>query len=134
VSTTLVSNVLDVLDGLDVLDVGGGVEAAPLVGISPASVVTERSPVRAIATTKRFMLTVSDLLLTKPYDIDQRLLEHEHDLIKQALIQSDGKVSQAARLVGKSYQGLAKMIQTKHPDLIPLRTPVRRRSRNAHKR
>jgi predicted nucleotidyltransferase component of viral defense system len=68
-----------------------------------------------------------DLLLTKPFDIDQRLLEHEHDLIKQALIQSDGKVSQAAKLVGKTYQGLAKMIETKHPDLIPLRTPVKRR-------
>ena len=59
-----------------------------------------------------------DLLLTKPFDIDQRLLEYEHDLIKQALIQSDGKVINAANLVGKSYQGLAKMIETKHPDLI----------------
>jgi hypothetical protein len=51
-----------------------------------------------------------DLLLTKPYDLDQRLLEYEHDLIKQALAESDGKVSHAAKLVGKSYQGLAKMI------------------------
>jgi tetratricopeptide (TPR) repeat protein len=68
-----------------------------------------------------------DLLLTKPYDIDQKLLEYEHDLIKQALVQSDGKVSHAAKLVGKSYQGLAKMIETKHPDLLPARTPVRRR-------
>jgi tetratricopeptide (TPR) repeat protein len=75
-----------------------------------------------------------DLLLTKPFDIDQRLLEYQHDLIKQALIQSDGKVSNAAKLVGKSYQGLAKMIETKHPDLIPLRTPVRRRSRRTGKR
>ena len=70
-----------------------------------------------------------DLLLMKPYDIDQKLLEYEHDLIKQALIQSDGKVSHAAKLVGKSYQGLAKMIETKHPDLIEKRTPVQRRSR-----
>jgi tetratricopeptide (TPR) repeat protein len=75
-----------------------------------------------------------DLLLTKPFDIDQRLKEYEHDLIKQALIQSDGKVSNAAKLVSKSYQGLAKMIATKHPDLIPLRTPVRRRSRRTGKR
>ena len=70
-----------------------------------------------------------DLLLTKPYDIDQRLLEYERDLIKQALIQSDGKVTHAARLVGKSYQGLGHMIETKHPELLPLRTPVRRRPR-----
>jgi tetratricopeptide (TPR) repeat protein len=68
-----------------------------------------------------------DLLLTKPYDIDQRLKEYEHDLIKQALIQSDGKISHAAKLLGRTYQGLGHMIETKHPDLIPLRTPVRRR-------
>jgi tetratricopeptide (TPR) repeat protein len=75
-----------------------------------------------------------DLLLTKPYDIDQKLLEYEHDLIKQALIQSDGKVSHASKLVGKSYQGLAKMIETKHPDLVPVRTPVRRRSPRKNRR
>ena len=75
-----------------------------------------------------------DILLTKPYDLDQKLLEYEHDLIKQALIQSDGKVTHAAKLVGKTYQGLAHMIETKHPDLIPIRTPVRRRSRKTGKR
>ena len=75
-----------------------------------------------------------DLLLTKPYDIDKKLLEYEHDLIKQALIQSDGKVSHAAKLVGKSYQGLAKMIETKHPDLMPARTPVRRRPHRKNRR
>jgi len=75
-----------------------------------------------------------DVLLYKPLDLDQRLLECEHDTIKQALIQSDGKVSHAAKLVGKSYQGLGKMIETKHPDLIPLRTPVRRRPRKTGKR
>ena len=56
-----------------------------------------------------------DLLLTKPLDIDQRLLEYEHDTIKQALIQSDGKVIHAAKLVGKSYQGLANMIERSTP-------------------
>jgi len=75
-----------------------------------------------------------DLLLTKPHDLDQRLLEHEHDLIKQALIQSDGKITHAAKLLGRTYQGVAHMIENKHPDLIPLRTPVRRRSRKTRKR
>jgi tetratricopeptide (TPR) repeat protein len=68
-----------------------------------------------------------EILLTKPYDIDQKLLEYEHDLIKQALAQSDGKVTHAAKLVGKTYQGLAHMIKTKHPDLLKKRTPIRRR-------
>lgn len=68
-----------------------------------------------------------DILLTKPFDLDQKLLEYEHDLIKQALTQSDGKITHAAKLLGRTYQGLAHMIETKHPDLIEKRTPVRRR-------
>jgi hypothetical protein len=68
-----------------------------------------------------------DILLTKPHDLDQKLLDYEHDLIKQALIQSDGKVTHAAKLLGRTYQGLAHMIETKHPDLIKLRTLVKRR-------
>lgn len=70
-----------------------------------------------------------DALLTKPLDLDQRLLECEHETIKQALVQTDGSVAQAAPLIGRTYQGLAHMIESKHPDLIPVRTPVKRRPR-----
>lgn len=55
VSITVTSKVLDVLVVLDVV-VGVGVgAAAPLIGTSPARTVIEISPVRAIASTKRFM-------------------------------------------------------------------------------
>ena len=70
-----------------------------------------------------------DVLLPKPLDLDQRLLECEHETIKEALAQTDGSVAQAAPLIGRSYQGLAHMIETKHPDLLTQRTPIRRRSR-----
>jgi tetratricopeptide (TPR) repeat protein len=70
-----------------------------------------------------------DVLLNKPLDLDQRLLECEHETIKQALAQTDGSVVHAAPLIGRSYQGLAHMIKTKHPDLLTKRTPVRRRRR-----
>ena len=73
-------------------------------------------------------------LASKPYDLEQRLLEYEHDLIKQALAQSEGKVSHAAKLVGKSYQGLSHMIEHKHPDLLKKRTPVRRRQGKVDRR
>lgn len=66
-------------------------------------------------------------MLLKPGDLDTKLLEYERELIKRALAQSEGKVTHAAPLLGKSYQGLAHMIETKHPDLITVRTPVRRR-------
>lgn len=79
-----------------------------------------------------------DVLLTKPLDLDQRLLECEHETIKQALAQSDGSVARAAPLIGRTYQGLAHMIESKHPDLLKKRTPVRRRpprktSRSKHR-
>ena len=58
VSITVTSTVLDVLAVLDVVVGAGGAGAgagAPLVGISPARVVTDISPVRAITKTKRFI-------------------------------------------------------------------------------
>ena len=70
-----------------------------------------------------------DVLLPKPLDLDQRLLKCEHETIKEALAQTDGSVAQAAPLIGRSYQGLAHMIETKHPDLLTKRTPIRRRPR-----
>ena len=55
-SITVTSKVLDVLVVLDVVVVGVGVgAAAPLIGTSPARTVIEISPVRTIASTKRFM-------------------------------------------------------------------------------
>ena len=70
-----------------------------------------------------------DVLLTKPLDLDQRLLECEHETIKQALAQTEGSVAQAAPLIGRSYQGLAHMIENRHPDLLTKRTPIHRRRR-----
>jgi hypothetical protein len=54
VSTTLVSNVLDVADCAVVVG-GGGVSTTPLVGILPAKTGTDISPVSATANTKRFI-------------------------------------------------------------------------------
>jgi tetratricopeptide (TPR) repeat protein len=70
-----------------------------------------------------------DVLLPKPLDLDQRLLECEHETIKEALAQTDGSVAHAAPLLGRTYQGLSHMIEAKHPDLLTKRTPIRRRSR-----
>ena len=75
-----------------------------------------------------------DILLRKPCDLDQKLLEYEHALIKQALKQANGSVTHAATLLGKTYQGLAYMIETKHKDLMKARTPVRRRPRKTVRR
>ncbi|HET6891086.1 MAG TPA: tetratricopeptide repeat protein [Pyrinomonadaceae bacterium] len=53
----------------------------------------------------------------------------EHDLIKYSLETAKGSVTRAARALGVSYQELNYMLQTRHKDLLSLRTPVRRRPR-----
>src|SRR6185369_6633377 len=70
-----------------------------------------------------------DVLLTKPLDLDQRLLKCEHETIRQALAQTDGSVALAAPLIGRTHQGLAYMIEKRHPDLLDERTPIHRRRR-----
>ena len=70
-----------------------------------------------------------DVLLTKPLDLDQRLLRCEHETIKGALAQTDGSVALAAPLIGRTHQGLAYMIEKRHPDLLGERKPIHRRQR-----
>ena len=53
--TTLVNNVLTLADWAVVVGCGGAGAGAPLIGTSPARTVTDNNPVRAIASTKRFM-------------------------------------------------------------------------------
>ena len=59
----------------------------------------------------------------------EKVLEYERSMIKQALAQANGRVTHAASLLRLSYQGLAYIIESRHPDLLKERTPVRRRQR-----
>jgi tetratricopeptide (TPR) repeat protein len=59
---------------------------------------------------------------------------YEHRLVKEALERSEGSVTQAARLLGVSYQRLIYMLQSRHKDLLPKRTPARKRNRSIIKR
>ena len=72
-STTLVSKVLAVVGcavavvvAAVVVGGGGGVSTTPFVGILPANTGTDTSPVRAIANTKRFMLSLLLRLRMQP--------------------------------------------------------------------
>ena len=70
-----------------------------------------------------------NVLLAKPGNLETKILEYEHALIKRALIQSNGAVTHAASLLGMTYQGLAYVLETRHRDLLAARNPVRRRPR-----
>jgi hypothetical protein len=59
--------------------------------------------------------------------LGQDKLTLEHHVIKLALQQAKGRVSEAARLAGMSWQALGYALRTRHKDLLKYRTPVRRR-------
>jgi hypothetical protein len=76
---------------------------------------------------------VLEILFNKRYDLRAEVLRFEHELISQTLTMVNGKVTDAAKLLGIGYQTLAFIIETKHPDLLKERTPVRRRPRKKTK-
>jgi transcriptional regulator with GAF, ATPase, and Fis domain len=67
-------------------------------------------------------------LLNIKCDLTQEKLKHERELIRQALAKVDGRLTRAASLLGMTYQGLAYIIEKRHPDLLKERSPIRRRS------
>lgn len=62
--------------------------------------------------------------------LDKEVLSFEADLIKKALQAAGGSVTRAARLLHVTHQGLAFILQGRHKDLLPARTPVRKRHRS----
>jgi tetratricopeptide (TPR) repeat protein len=64
--------------------------------------------------------------LFKRGNFKQALLEVERELIRRALAEANGSVTYAAPLLGMTYPGLIYIIQSRHPDLLRERTPVRR--------
>ena len=72
----------------------------------------------------------SEILFTKPFDLQAMMLKYEGTLIKQALAQANGSVTHAASLLGVSYQALCYMVEKRHPSLLKERTPIRRRRKN----
>ena len=69
----------------------------------------------------------TEILLSKPGCLQDRVLGVEREMIKQALGQANGSITHAATSLGLSYQALAYIITARHKDLLKERSPVRRR-------
>ena len=65
--------------------------------------------------------------LFKRRNFKEAMLKVERELIRKALAEANGSVTYAAPLLGMTYPGLIYIIQSRHPDLLKERTPVRRR-------
>jgi DNA-binding NtrC family response regulator len=59
--------------------------------------------------------------------LDEEVQLYERSLIQMALKAAQGRVTQAARLLGITHQRLSSILQGRHKDLLIARTPVKRR-------
>jgi len=55
---------------------------------------------------------------------------YEKDIIRQALIASQGSVTRAALSLGVSHQRLIYILKSRHKDLLSVRTPPKPRKRS----
>jgi tetratricopeptide (TPR) repeat protein len=79
---------------------------------------------------KREAEQATTTLFNMPRNLTTEVVMFERDLIRQALAKAEGgRVVDAARWLGVSYQRLAHRITTKHQELVNERSPVHRRSR-----
>ena len=62
--------------------------------------------------------------------LEEKVLRFEGELIKRALLVSDGSVTRAARLLGVTHQGLAFILNGRQKDLLSSRKPAKRRRRS----
>lgn len=69
-------------------------------------------------------------VFSESISLEAEVLRYEGSLIRRALEKAGGSVTRAARLLGVTHQGLAFILQGRHKDLLPVRTPVRKRRRS----
>jgi tetratricopeptide (TPR) repeat protein len=92
---------------------------------------------RVISASKKILVSVrgelnpedvTEAVLKTSGDLPSKVLEFEGILIRQALAKVDGRLTQAASLLGISYQALAYILEGRQKDLLKERSPIRRRS------
>jgi len=65
------------------------------------------------------------------YSLEEEVLSYERKLIRLALDAAEGKVTQAAELLGITHQSLSFILATRHKDLLEARRPPRPRRRSS---
>jgi len=127
---TLIEEIEDLAP--DVLDVAYD-RASEWLATSQSQEVLQRviavsKKVRANPSVEVDAENATGVLLDTKCDLTQEKLKHERELIRQALAKVGGRLTRAASLLGMTYQGLAYIIEKRHPDLLKERSPIRRRS------
>ncbi|HEY8184766.1 MAG TPA: tetratricopeptide repeat protein [Pyrinomonadaceae bacterium] len=83
----------------------------------------------AVESTAGSQIPTADMAETDS-SLEEKVLRFEGELIKRALLVSDGSVTRAARLLGITHQGLAFILNGRQRDLLSSRKPAKRRRRS----
>ena len=78
----------------------------------------------------RERIAVKEAITTSGRPLHEEIFSLEHELIKHALENAQGRVTFAARTLGISYQRLTHKLRTKHKDLLKDRSPLRHRKKH----
>jgi tetratricopeptide (TPR) repeat protein len=73
----------------------------------------------------------TEVILSKPTALQQRMRDTEREVIRQALAQANGRITHAAKLLGTTYQALTYTIGSRHKDLLKERAPIHRRPKKS---
>ena len=79
---------------------------------------------------KRNVAKGSSVAETGNMTLSTLMRRYENDIIRQALITSQGSVTRAALLLGISHQRLIYILKSRHKDLLSVRTPAKPRKRS----
>jgi DNA-binding NtrC family response regulator len=66
----------------------------------------------------------------KRKSFEERVEDFEREIIAEALEETGGRVTRAARNLGLTHQGLCYIINHRHKDLLTARTPIRIRRKS----
>jgi tetratricopeptide (TPR) repeat protein len=131
-SLTIIEELADVLSPAELRTYYKQAESALTHSQHPAVQIRLGECARSILATEgnNAGLQMSTLDTAADSSLEEKVLRYEGELIKRALLASDGSVTRAARLLGVTHQGLAFILNGRQKDLLPSRKPAKRRRRS----
>jgi tetratricopeptide (TPR) repeat protein len=98
------------------------------IELSEEAGAMERAGEAALAIIRELGAQLEELqTLSAKLPLVKEIRRYEHDIVKQALINASGSVTNVARLLHTSHQYLAYIIESRHKDLIKVRSEKRER-------
>ena len=73
---------------------------------------------------------LAGLRMGEGFSLTEAVKDYEAKFIQRALADAEGSVSRAAARLGINYQRLVYLLETRHRNLLPARTPAKKRRRS----